>query len=171
MERLWATWRMPYIESGRKGASDSPKGCILCEKPAAGDDRHAFVLERSRACFILLNAFPYNSGHVMVAPFRHIDSFVALTGEEREDLLRLLARAEAALRHEYEPHGFNMGVNLGAAAGAGVVGHLHAHLVPRWHGDTNFMSAIGGTKVLPEALDRTFERLANALSQIRIAPS
>jgi ATP adenylyltransferase len=171
VERLWATWRMPYIESGRKGASESPKGCILCEKPAAGDDRRALVLERGRACFIVLNAFPYNSGHLMVAPFRHIDSFVALSAEEREDLLRLLARAEAALRHEYEPHGFNMGVNLGAAAGAGVVGHLHAHLVPRWNGDTNFMSAIAGTKVLPEALDRTFDRLANALAQIRIAPS
>jgi ATP adenylyltransferase len=105
----------------------------------------------------------------MVAPFRHVDSFAALSGEEREDLLQLLARAETALRQEYRPHGINMGVNLGEAAGAGVIGHLHAHLVPRWQGDTNFMGTVGDTKVLPEGLDRTFERLERALSEIESA--
>jgi ATP adenylyltransferase len=156
---------MSYIESAR--ASDP--GCLFCRKPSEGDDRRAFLLERQGSCFTLLNAYPYNSGHLMVAPFRHVDSFAALSSAERTDLLLLLARAEVALRREYRPHGFNMGVNLGEAAGAGVLGHLHAHLVPRWTGDTNFMTAVGETKVLPEGLDRTFERLERALSEIEVA--
>jgi len=164
VKRLWATWRMSYIESAR--ASDP--GCLFCRKPNEGDDRRGLLLERKGSCFTLLNAYPYNSGHLMVAPFRHVDSFAGLSGAERVDLLHLLARAEAALRHEYRPHGFNMGVNLGEAAGAGVLGHLHAHLVPRWQGDTNFMTAVGDTKVLPEDLDRTFERLERALAGIEV---
>lgn len=160
MERLWAGWRMSYIESARQ----DPGECIFCRKPAAGRDRQELVLVRGRACFILLNAFPYSSGHLMVAPYRHIESFATLELAERDELIVLLGRSERALRREYRPHGFNMGVNLGAPAGAGVVGHLHAHLVPRWNGDTNFMTTIAGTKVLPEALDRTYERLLDAFA-------
>ena len=162
MERLWAGWRMAYIESARQG----PGGCIFCTKPAAGNDRAEFVLERGRACFAMLNTFPYNTGHLMVAPYRHVEFFGDLEPEERDDLLLLLGRAEQALRGEYRPDGFNMGVNLGQPAGAGVLGHLHAHLVPRWSGDTNFMAAVAETKVMPEALDRTYERLLGALGRV-----
>jgi ATP adenylyltransferase len=164
VERLWATWRMSYIESARSAES----GCLFCRKPDEGDDRRALVLERQGSCYTLLNAFPYNSGHLMVAPLRHVGSFAGLSGAERGDLLSLVARAETALSREYRPHGFNMGVNLGEAAGAGVLGHLHVHLVPRWQGDTNFMTAVGETKVLPEGLDRTFERLKRALTAIEV---
>jgi ATP adenylyltransferase len=151
---------MSYIESARQDTGE----CIFCHKPAAGQDRHELVLARGRTCFIMLNAFPYSSGHLMVAPYRHVDSFGALDRTEGEELILLLGRGERALRREYQAQGFNMGVNLGAPAGAGVVGHLHAHLVPRWIGDTNFMTTIAGTKVLPEALDRTYERLLGALA-------
>jgi ATP adenylyltransferase len=153
---------MTYIESARDGG----EGCLFCSKPRAGADDKELVLERGRSCFTMLNAFPYNTGHLMVAPYRHVDSFAALSTEERVDLIHLLGRAEDILKQEYRPHGFNMGVNLGAAAGAGVVGHLHAHLVPRWTGDTNFMGSVGDTKVLPETLERTFERLRGALDAL-----
>lgn len=170
MQRLWAGWRMSYIESARDGSEE----CLFCAKarPSAGAgagadadaDEKELVLERGRTCFTMLNAFPYNTGHLMVVPYRHLDTFAALSAEEQVDLIHLLGRAEEALRREYRPHGFNMGVNLGSAAGAGVVGHLHAHLVPRWTGDTNFMGTVGETKVLPETLERTFERLRRALA-------
>ena len=172
MQRLWAGWRMSYIESARDGGEE----CLFCARgcasadPGAAADRAGLVLERGRTCFMMLNAFPYNTGHLMVAPYRHVDTFAALSPAESADLLHLLGRAEDALRREYRPHGFNMGVNLGSAAGAGVVGHLHAHLVPRWTGDTNFMGTVGETKVLPETLERTFERLAGALAAAGAGP-
>jgi ATP adenylyltransferase len=151
---------MSYIESARL----DPGGCIFCGKPATGQDRAELVLARGRACFILLNAFPYNSGHLMVAPYRHVGTFSALEAGERDELILMLGQAERALGREYRPHGFNMGVNLGESAGAGVIGHIHAHLVPRWNGDTNFMTTLAETKVLPETLDRTYERLQSALA-------
>ncbi len=159
MERLWAGWRMSYIESARQEGG----GCLFCRKPASGQDQDEGVVARGRTCFILLNAFPYNPGHLMVAPYRHVDSVAELDPAERDELLLLLGRAEVALRREYRPHGFNMGVNLGEAAGAGVIGHLHVHLVPRWTGDTNFMPALADTKVIPEPITRTYERLHRAL--------
>jgi ATP adenylyltransferase len=152
---------MAYIET----ASRTPD-CIFCHRQPADDDRAALVLERGQACFVLLNTFPYNTGHLMVAPYRHVDSFAALEPAERHELVVLLGRAEEALRSEYRPEGFNMGVNLGRPAGAGVIGHLHAHLVPRWSGDTNFMTTVADAKVLPEALDRTYERLRGALARL-----
>ncbi len=167
MQRLWAGWRMSYIESARTGES----GCIFCTKPAVGNDEQELLLERGRTCFTMLNAFPYNTGHLMVAPLRHVDSFSGLDDDERVDLLTLVGRAEEILRREYRPQGFNMGVNLGEAAGAGVLGHLHVHVVPRWSGDTNFMAAIGEARVLPEALGRTFERLRQALADLGPAGS
>ena len=160
MEQLWAGWRMSYLESTRQEATPP---CLFCSKPASGRDQEELVLARGHTCFIMLNAFPYNSGHLMVAPYRHVDSFAGLEPAERDELIFLLGRAERALRREYRPQGFNMGVNLGESAGAGVLGHLHAHLVPRWTGDTNFMTAVANTKVMPEPLVRTYERLLKAL--------
>ena len=156
MERLWSPWRMAYIESAR----DEPgEECFLCAKPRQGDDAAALILARSGAAYLLLNAFPYNPGHLMVAPFRHVGELEALTDDEVLDASHLLQRSIAALGAAMEPHGFNVGLNLGRVAGAGIPGHLHWHLVPRWNGDTNFMPVLGETRVLPESLERTYAKL------------
>jgi ATP adenylyltransferase len=152
---------MSYVESAHQDDE-----CIFCSKPAAANDREEMILERGTSCFTLLNAFPYNCGHLMVAPYRHVDSLSKLEPGEREELVLLLGRAEEVLRGAYHPDGFNAGVNLGAAAGAGIPRHLHAHLVPRWVGDTNFMSTVGETRVMPESLEQTYERLVGALARV-----
>jgi ATP adenylyltransferase len=159
--RLWAPWRMAYI-----GASSAPAGCLFCRVARARDDRAHLVLARRGAALLMLNRYPYNPAHLMVATGRHVGRFAALAAAEREELFALLALAERALRDEYRPHGINVGANLGRVAGAGFAGHLHLHLVPRWNGDTNFMPVVGETKVLPEALGRTWSRLRRALRRI-----
>jgi len=163
---LWAPWRMAYIrqaeaEARRRGAK--PGGCLFCRVRRARDDRANLVVARRDLGFIMLNRFPYNPAHVMVAVARHAGAFSDLTADERAALMDLVALAERALEAEYRPHGINAGVNLGRVAGAGVVGHLHVHLVPRWNGDTNFMPAVAETKVLPESLARTCTRLRAAV--------
>ncbi len=156
MNRIWSPWRMEYIQA----ATAEPEGCIFCDLPAAGDDAAARVLRRSAHGFVLLNTFPYNPGHLMVAPFRHIGDVESLTPEELVDLGRLLQISVRALREEMAPQGFNIGMNLGRTAGAGIPDHLHWHVVPRWNGDTNFMPVVGQTRVLPELLEETFRKLA-----------
>ena len=158
MERLWAPWRMEYIKSG----TGDDQGCIFCELPAKGDDEAAYILARTDESFAILNAYPYNPGHLMVAPFRHVGEIEDLTDEELLDGQQLIRRAIGALREAMEPNGFNLGMNLGRVAGAGVLGHLHWHVVPRWDGDTNFMPVVGETKVLPELLDDSRRKLADA---------
>ena len=154
MERLWTPWRMEYVRSA--GKSD---GCIFCDLPTAGDDASALILARGTSCYILMNKFPYNSGHLMVAPFRHCAAYDLLTPEELADLGALTGRSVEALRTLYEPEGFNIGINMGRAAGAGIEAHLHQHVVPRWAGDTNYMTVVGETRVLPEDLPETALRL------------
>lgn len=156
MERLWSPWRMEYLQ----GAQEEPEGCIFCDLPAKGDDPVAHILARGETGFAVLNAFPYNPGHVMVAPFRHTGDPEELNAGELLDLARLLQRTIAALREEMAPQGFNVGMNLGRVAGAGIPDHLHWHVVPRWNGDTNFMPVIGQTRVLPELLEETYRKLA-----------
>ena len=146
---------MAYIESTHR----SDGGCIFCDAAAAGDDEASSVLARGAFAFVLLNAFPYNPGHVMVAPIRHVSDLEALTPEEIADAGGLLQRSVAALREAMGPDGYNLGMNLGRVAGAGIPGHLHWHVVPRWNGDTNFMPVVGETRVLPELLDETYARL------------
>ena len=146
---------MAYIQA----AHDEPEGCLFCEVLARGDDAEAFILARDGTAFALLNAYPYNPGHLMVAPTRHVGEIGDLDGDELVDTGRLLQRSVAALRQEMDPHGFNLGANLGRVAGAGIPGHLHWHVVPRWNGDTNFMPVVGETRVLPESLERTYEKL------------
>lgn len=146
---------MKYIQAAR----EEGEGCIFCELPTRGDDERAFVLAREGEAFAMLNAFPYNPGHLMVAPLRHVGELDALADDELLDCQRLLRRAVAALREEMSPDGFNVGMNLGRVAGAGVPGHLHWHAVPRWNGDTNFMPVVGATRVLPESLDATYAKL------------
>ena len=147
---------MEYIEA----AKDEPEGCIFCTLPAKGDDAEARILRRGEHGFVMLNTFPYNPGHLLVAPFRHVGEVEDLTDGELADLGRLLQVAIRALRREMEPQGFNVGMNLGRVAGAGIPGHLHWHVVPRWNGDTSFMPVIGETRVLPELVEDTYRRLA-----------
>lgn len=158
MDRLWSPWRMEYIAAAKE--ADDADGCIFCDLPASGDDASVHILARAEHAFVILNTFPYNPGHLLVAPFRHTGDLEALEDAELHDVDRLLQRSVRALRDEMDPHGFNVGMNLGRVAGAGVPGHLHWHLVPRWNGDTNFMPVVGQTRVLPELLDETYGKLS-----------
>lgn len=156
MDKLWATWRMPYIESVDK----TDDGCIFCDKPHASDgEDSSLMLFRGTKSFVILNRFPYNPGHVMIAPYRHVGSFTDLDDAERLEIMQLLGRTESILQDRLSPDGINVGVNLGRAAGAGVLGHLHVHLVPRWTGDTNFMPVFGNVRVIPESLRDTGAKL------------
>ena len=166
MDRLWSPWRMEYVEAARPEPPES-EACLFCDKLASGDDRAARILARTDRAFVILNAYPYNPGHLMVAPTRHVGDLEDLDPEEGAEATVLLQRSLRALRDVAGPDGFNVGVNLGRVAGAGVPGHVHWHLVPRWNGDTNFMPVIGETKVLAEALDRTYEKLRPRLARSR----
>jgi ATP adenylyltransferase len=150
---------MSYVSA----AGVPPAVCLFCSAVGATDDRQALVLLRQGRAFLILNAFPYASGHLMAAPVRHVGSLEEATPEELSDTMGLVQRAVRALQAAYGPEGFNVGLNQGRVAGAGVPGHLHVHVVPRWHGDTNFMPVLGQTKVIPEALEITYDRLAPVL--------
>jgi ATP adenylyltransferase len=164
VERLWAAWRMAYIEKGIRRATRKTKSpCLFCGMARRRPGPRSLLLAVSPQALVMMNLYPYNIGHVMVAPRRHVASPGDLRPEEAVEVTAWLGRLERALRREYRPHGFNLGVNLGRTAGAGVLGHLHWHVVPRWNGDTNFMPVIGDTKVLPESLARTYGRLRRAL--------
>ncbi len=153
MKRLWAPWRMEYI------LQEKPKGCIFCEKVKQNDDRHNLILYRGRSCFIIMNFYPYNNGHLMVVPYRHIADLAALNNSEREELMHLLGKSCAILQSVMKAEGFNIGMNLGRVAGAGIDDHLHFHVVPRWNGDTNFMPISGHTKVMAQGLYESWDTL------------
>jgi ATP adenylyltransferase len=150
---LWAPWRLEYIQQ-----ADELEGCVFC-LAAAGEDEETLVVHRGMHAFALLNKFPYASGHLMVAPYRHLAEFGALSDEEALELHRLAEGGMAALAETFAPQGYNVGWNLGRIAGAGIVDHVHLHVVPRWAGDTNFMPVLADVKVLPEALVETADRL------------
>ena len=162
LERLWAGWRREYV-SGVAASSDDADGdaggCILCRIVAATDDAAALVLERTATTFTVMNMYPYASGHLMVAPLRHEADLDGLDDVEAIDMTAAMRRALRAVRAAYAPDGVNVGVNLGRAAGAGVPGHLHVHIVPRWYGDTNFMTAVSEVRVMPEDLSTGYRRL------------
>jgi len=193
--RLWAPWRMAFIRaaearaasgrrmgrerepsSGSKGgarngskaraSAGSTRGCLFCRVHRTRADRADLVVARRAHAYLMLNRYPYNPAHLMVAVARHAGSFTDLSPAERDDLHDLTALAERALAAEYRPHGLNYGVNVGRVAGAGFPGHLHLHIVPRWNGDTNFMPIVAGTKVLPESLGRTWSRLRRAIQAL-----
>jgi len=159
LEHLWAPWRMGYV------SAEQPKGCIFCTKPAAGDDEANQILHRGDLVCIMLNAFPYNTGHLMIAPFRHIGDPLDLTPQESSEALYTIRIAVEILRLAFSPEGFNIGMNIGHVAGAGFADHFHVHVVPRWSGDTNFMAVTADTRVVPEALADTYRRLKQALAQ------
>jgi len=152
-ERLWAPWRLEYVSGGA-----GEGGCIFCDKPGLDDDE-ALIVHRGERAFVVLNLYPYANGHLMVAPYRHLAGPGELDEAERADVWRLLDEAVRALTAAMSPHGFNAGLNLGRVAGAGVEGHLHMHVVPRWNGDTNFMPVLADVKVMPEHITRTAEKL------------
>jgi ATP adenylyltransferase len=154
MEHLWAPWRMEYI------GGEPPPGCIFCDRPRLGDDREALIVARRERAFAILNKYPYNNGHVMVCPYRHVDTLEKLDGPERLALVDLCAEVLGVLRDAMRPDGFNIGANIGRVAGAGVEGHVHLHVVPRWSGDTNFMPVVGLAKVVSQHLEDTFDALA-----------
>jgi ATP adenylyltransferase len=156
MERLWSSWRHAYVTR-----TADPSECVFCAALESEAGR-ALVLYEGRTCYIILNLYPYNGGHLMVVPRRHIATLAGLTPPELSELAELTRLAEMALTEAYTPQGLNLGMNLGRPAGAGIVDHLHVHVVPRWSGDTNFMSVVGGVRVLPEELPRTAERLSQS---------
>lgn len=153
LERLWTPWRLAYVSGGEK--SDA---CVFCAA-LDSDDAAPLIAFRGTACFVILNLFPYNNAHLLIVPKRHVAALADATPEERQELIDLAAVAETAIHEVYAPHGMNMGINLGKAAGAGIPGHLHLHVVPRWSGDTNFMTVVGETRVLPEELPVTADKL------------
>jgi len=153
VDRLWSPWRLEYVTGSKPDT-----GCVFCDAPRPPHPDSLVVYER-KACYVILNLYPYNNGHLMVVPYRHVASLAALTIEERHEMADLQALCEQALLEAYNPHGINVGVNLGKPAGAGVLDHVHVHLVPRWNGDTNFMTVVGTTRVLPEDLPHSAARL------------
>lgn len=160
MERLWSPWRGEYIASG--GADLKADRCIFCEiyaEPAS--DEKNFVVYRGTKCYALLNLYPYISGHLLIVPNEHLGELETSPKEITDELMDLTKRSQTALRRVYSPDGFNVGMNLGRAAGAGILGHIHIHILPRWGGDTNFMTAVGETRVLPEDLHTTWQKLSS----------
>jgi ATP adenylyltransferase len=153
MEQIWAPWRMKYI------LMDKSKGCFLCENLKQDDDAANYILYRGRKNFVIMNVYPYNPGHLMVAPHRHVASLEELTKEELHEHSEIVSRSLKVLRQVFDPQGFNIGVNIGKVAGVGLEGHVHTHIVPRWQGDTNFMPVTADTKVVSEALDETYKKL------------
>jgi len=153
MEQLWAPWRIEYIQKSTEG------GCILCQKPRENTDEANFILYRGQHNFIILNAFPYNPGHLMVAPYRHIANLQDLTDAEVKEHFDIIKKGLELLKEAMKPAGFNIGLNVGKVAGAGIAEHLHTHIVPRWEGDTNFMPVLSDTRVIPEALTATYQKL------------
>ena len=157
MEHLWSPWRMAYLRN--EDASADPGGCIFCDLPAQNDDAKTLIVHRGRLAYVILNRYPYNNGHMLVVPYQHVPSLENLDPAGLAEMMQLVNETLAALRGMYGAESFNVGANIGAAAGAGIAGHVHMHVVPRWPGDTNFMTTLAATRVIPEDLQET-HRLA-----------
>jgi ATP adenylyltransferase len=162
-DQLWAPWRLKYIEN-----ADKVMGCIFCSFPAQGElhDKDNLIVHRGTHAFIILNAFPYSNGHLMVVPFRHTSSMNDYSNDEMLDVMHLTRLSIRLLEEAFHPNGFNLGVNMGRVAGAGIADHLHWHIVPRWNGDTNFMPVLADVRVIPESLSVVYDRLRSALEAV-----
>jgi ATP adenylyltransferase len=160
MERIWAPWRLEYI------TGEKVDGCIFCVFPSRNSDEASRILARGKHAYVIMNAFPYSNGHLLVAPYRHIADFGELNEDESLEIMRLGQTCCAALKTICRPDGFNIGWNIGTAAGAGIAGHVHMHIVPRWNGDTNFMPVLADVKVIPEALDVTYAKLKEEFGRL-----
>ena len=159
MDYLWTPWRYAYV----RGAVPTA-GCIFCELPRLGDDAKAGIVHRGEHCFVILNSYPYTPGHVMIVPYAHLDELQKLSAGAAHEMMNLSQRMEGVLRTLYQPDGINLGMNIGKAAGAGVAGHIHMHELPRWVADANFLSVVGETRILPESMEITYQRIQNALA-------
>jgi len=157
MDYLWTPWRYQYLAAGGK-----PDGCIFCSAAGDSDDRKHLIVHRAVHNFVILNRYPYTNGHIMLVPYQHAATLGEVPEEALAEMMSLARAAEGHLRALYRPDGLNLGINIGASAGAGIAGHLHLHALPRWAGDANFMTVVGETRVLPETLETTWERLAAA---------
>lgn len=157
MDVLWAPWRIDYI------LSEKGKGCIFCDKPKENKDRENLILYRGKSHFVIMNAFPYNNGHMMVVPYRHTSTLSGWRGDELQEFLELADLCVSVLQRTMRPDGFNLGINMGEVAGAGIAEHIHLHVVPRWKGDTNFMPVLAETRVIPEHIRATYEKLLQNL--------
>ena len=162
MEKLWAPWRMEYILN-----NDKEDGCIFCNRLNKSNDKNNLILYRGKLSFIIMNKFPYNNGHLMVVPNRHLGDFTLLKDDEHLDIDNLIKLSIKALKIAMEPQAFNVGMNLGRCAGAGIEDHLHYHIVPRWNGDTNFMPILGETKVISESLKHSYEKIHKAIQEVK----
>jgi ATP adenylyltransferase len=160
MDYLWTPWRYAYVAGINKTS-----GCVFCDLLQSGDDAKARIVYRGRHCFVILNTYPYTAGHVMILPYAHLDELQKLPGEAAHEMMELAQRMERVLRQLYAPDGINLGMNIGQAAGAGVAGHIHMHALPRWLADANFVSVIGETRILPESLETTYERIKGAMKE------
>lgn len=161
MKHLWSPWRMKYLEKYEKNEQ-----CVFCNEQSKADSAENLIAFRGQFAYVILNRFPYASGHLMVVPFEHKSSIEELDSKTRAEMMELSSQCMTVLRNLYKPQGFNMGANIGEAAGADVLGHVHIHIVPRWNGDTNFMSTLGNTRVLPESLQDTFQRVRNGFASV-----
>jgi len=159
-EKLWAPWRMKYIE---RINSENDEECIFCENPKEDNDKKNFIIYRGKKNFVILNIFPYNNGHLLVVPYKHTSEIKDLDSETMLELMKITNIVIETIKKIMRPDGFNIGMNLGRTAGAGVKEHLHMHIVPRWNGDTNFMPVIGSTKVISESLEDAYEKLSKAI--------
>ncbi|KAA3645419.1 MAG: HIT domain-containing protein [Chloroflexi bacterium] len=157
MNHLWSPWRMSYIESEK-----SKDGCVFCAAINQTDGPHNLIVARGGHAFVILNRYPYTSGHLMVLPFDHVPTLELLKADTRAEMMELLNKGTTILQSIYKPQGFNLGANIGVAAGAGIEEHVHLHIVPRWNGDTNFITSVGETRVMPEELERTYKRVMSA---------
>jgi ATP adenylyltransferase len=154
MEHLFTPWRFSYIT-----VADRAPGCLFCDLLRREDDVKALIVHRAEHCFIVLNAFPYTSGHIMIAPYAHLDQLAGLPEPASQEMMALTRHAETVMRELYKPDGINLGMNIGKAAGAGVAGHVHMHVLPRWAADSNFMTTVAETRLLPESLETTYARM------------
>jgi ATP adenylyltransferase len=154
MDRIWTPWRYNYVSK-----AEPSSGCIFCEKAQPGNDEENLVLYRGELNYILLNLYPYNNGHVMIAPYEHVATLEGVSVATAEEMMRLVRRTEQVIREVYRPQGVNLGMNIGECAGAGVAGHIHMHVLPRWFGDGGFMASIGETRIIPEDLTTTWKKL------------
>lgn len=160
MNHLWSPWRMTYIENAKK-----EEGCVFCNAQAKQDNVENLIAFRGKFSYVILNRYPYTSGHLMVIPFVHVPNLESLDSETRAEMMELTSQCTTILKNIYKTESFNVGANIGEAAGAGVLGHVHIHIVPRWSGDTNFMSTVGETRVLPESLEETYKRVSQAFQK------
>jgi len=164
MDYLWTPWRYAYVSSAEKSA-----GCVFCNALTAGNDEAARIVYRGKHCFVILNTYPYTPGHVMIVPYAHLDELLKLPADASNEMMALSQRMESVLRELYTPDGVNLGMNIGKAAGAGIAGHIHMHVLPRWVADANFMSVVAETRVLPETLEETWRRMTGALQKRIVA--